>query len=187
MFHPTPYIDPKFSRTDTVVQKNAMIASSFGSSGVNIQREHADCCANETMTAEAPPPKKAIGLQKHQCGLAPWQLSKAREFISDNLTRTVLIKSLAQTVRLSESYFYSAFRRSFGEPPHAYITRLRIERAKELMIATKLPLAQIALECGLADQPHLTRLFRNQVGCSPASWRRSVNVKNLNLPSDRGV
>lgn len=182
MFHPTPYLDRKISRADTIVPENAMMASPFGSSHVILKRPNAHCGVNDNMIAKAPPPKKTIGSRRHQGGLAPWQLCKAISFIEDNLTQTLLIKNLAHTVRLSESYFYSAFRRSFGEPPHAYITRLRIERAKELMIATNLPLAQIALECGLADQAHLTRLFRNRVGSSPALWRRSIKVINSTCP-----
>ncbi|WP_225890025.1 helix-turn-helix domain-containing protein [Indioceanicola profundi] len=55
----------------------------------------------------------------------------------------------------------------------------RIERAKHLMLTTDEPLARIALDCGLADQSHLTRLFRTRVGMSPQSWRREQGAALL--------
>jgi AraC-like DNA-binding protein len=66
-----------------------------------------------------------------------------------------------------------AFRESFGCPPHAYLMRRRMECAQGLMLTTNTPLGQIALECGLADQSHLSRLFHKFVGETPAAWRRA--------------
>jgi AraC-like DNA-binding protein len=48
-----------------------------------------------------------------------------------------------------------------------------VEHAQRLMLATDAPLSQIALDCGLADQAHFSRLFRRFVGESPRSWRRA--------------
>jgi AraC-like DNA-binding protein len=47
-----------------------------------------------------------------------------------------------------------------------------IEKAQRLMLLTDDPLAQIALDCGLADQAHLSRWFRRLIGVSPAAWRK---------------
>jgi AraC-like DNA-binding protein len=105
--------------------------------------------------------------------LAPWQTRRAIEFVEANLDGTIRVEDLAEVTRLSASYFSKAFRLDFGEPPYAYILRRRIERAQEMMLMTDESLASIAITCGLADQPHLTRLFHRIVGMSPASWRRS--------------
>jgi AraC-like DNA-binding protein len=104
--------------------------------------------------------------------LAPWQRRRVVEFVETNLAYTIRIGNLAQVARLSVSHFSKAFRSDFGEPPYAYIVRRRIERAQEMMVLTEESLAGIAVACGLADQAHLTRLFRRIVGASPASWRR---------------
>ena len=109
---------------------------------------------------------------RHYGGLAPCQLIQVKRLIKKNLLGGIRIKTLADLVGLSESYFYSAFRRSTGQTPHGFITQRRIEHAQELMILTDLPLSRIACECGLTDQPHLTRLFRQQHGTSPALWRK---------------
>jgi AraC-like DNA-binding protein len=80
---------------------------------------------------------------------------------------------MSSVARLSPSYFSRAFSISFGCPPHAYVMKRRVERVKALMLSTEKPLGQIALECGFADQAHLSHLFRRHVGKSPAAWRRA--------------
>jgi transcriptional regulator GlxA family with amidase domain len=74
---------------------------------------------------------------------------------------------------LSRYHFSRAFRQSFEDTPHAYVMRRRIERAQGLMLTSVVPLGQIAVECGLADQAHFTKLFRRLVGESPSVWRRA--------------
>ena len=108
--------------------------------------------------------------------LAPWQARRALDFIEMNLVHAIRVKELSAVARLSPSYFSRAFRADFGEPPYAYIVRRRVYRAQEMMRRTDKPLAFIAVACGLADQSHLTRLFRRIVGISPASWRRLNRV-----------
>ena len=106
-------------------------------------------------------------------GLAPWQVRRVLAHIEANLDTQIRNKDLAVVARLSVFHFNVAFRNSVGEAPHGYIIRRRMERAQGLMLSTEKPLSEIAVECGLADQPHLTRLFRRIVGESPAAWRRA--------------
>ena len=114
-------------------------------------------------------------------GLAPWQIRRVLTHINSNLDTPIHNKDLAVVARLSESHFNVAFRRSVGQPPHEYIIRRRMERAQGLMLSTDKALSEIAAECGLADQPHFTRLFRRVVGESPAAWRRArANPGGLN-------
>jgi transcriptional regulator GlxA family with amidase domain len=104
--------------------------------------------------------------------LAPWQTRRVIKFVEENLADTIRIEELAEIAHLSARQFSRAFRGDFGEAPYAYVVRQRIERAKEMMLDTEEPLANIAAKIGLSDQPHLTRLFHRMVGESPASWRR---------------
>jgi len=105
-------------------------------------------------------------------GLAPWQIRLVRTHIEAHLDTAIRIEDLTVITRLSPSYFSSAFRRSFGETPHAYLVRRRIVRAQELMLMTDEPLSQIALACGLCDQAHLSKLFRRATNMTPNLWRR---------------
>jgi AraC family transcriptional regulator len=104
--------------------------------------------------------------------LVGWQVHRLRAFIDDHLDGTIHITDLATVARRSAAYFCRAFKRTFGETPHAYIVRRRLHRARHLMLTTELALAEIALSCGFTDQAHLCRLFRQTHAQSPAVWRR---------------
>ena len=106
-------------------------------------------------------------------GLAPWQIRRVLTYVDANLHTQIRNKDLAAVARLSEFHFNVAFRKSVGHSPHEYVIRRRMERAQGLMLSTEKALSEIVAECGLADQSHLTRLFRRFVGASPAAWRRA--------------
>ncbi len=105
-------------------------------------------------------------------GLAPWQQRKIQRVIEEGLEEGLSLEALARHADLSPSYFCRAFKQSFGEPPHAYIIKMRVERARTLMLNTTESLSQIALACGLVDQAHLCRCFRQVTGMTPGAWRR---------------
>jgi transcriptional regulator GlxA family with amidase domain len=109
-------------------------------------------------------------------GLASWQERKVRQHIDSNLDSQILVDDLADLVSLSAAHFCRAFKRSFSDTPHAYIVQRRVERAQELMRGTRSPLSQIALDCGFADQTHLSKLFRRLTGRTPNAWRRAHAV-----------
>src|SRR5712671_203665 len=105
-------------------------------------------------------------------GLARWQLRRACAFIDAHLDGDPSIADLARECRLSASHFARAFRQATGMPPHQWLTKRRVERAKGLLLEGSLDLAQIALVCGFVDQSHLTRVFARCEGHSPGKWRR---------------
>jgi AraC family transcriptional regulator len=105
-------------------------------------------------------------------GLAPWQVKRVVTYIESNIDARIRVVDLACIVRLSASHFSRAFRESFGETPFAYITRQRIRRAQVIMLSSADPLSQIALNCGMCDHAHFTRVFRKIVGINPGVWRR---------------
>jgi transcriptional regulator GlxA family with amidase domain len=109
-------------------------------------------------------------------GLAPWQKRKVLKCIEEQLERSLPVDVLAKLVSLSTNHFSRAFKESFGEPPHAFIIKARVERAGEMMLATNERIAEIALSCGFADQAHLCHCFRRAVGMSPAAWRRHATA-----------
>lgn len=105
-------------------------------------------------------------------GLAPWQMERVKRHIEKEYAGRINIDDLAQMTRLSSSYFSAAFRVSFGTSPHDYICRRRVDQAAHLMMNTDAPLCEIALDCGFADQSHLSRVFRRFTGTTPAARRR---------------
>ena len=123
-------------------------------------------------------------IERPSCGLAPWQRARITSYVDANLAKRLSTAELAALVRLSTSHLRRAFKASMGCSPHEYVIQCRIERAKTLMIETGISLAQIAFECGLADQAHLCRLFRRRVGISPSAWRRARQLRRVEAPED---
>jgi AraC family transcriptional regulator len=105
-------------------------------------------------------------------GLAPRQVRRVAEYIEEHIGSNIRVPELARIVGLSTGDFFRAFRESFGETPQAYIATKRVQRGKQLMLSTRASLCQIALDCGMSDQPHFTRVFRRIVGVNPGRWRR---------------
>jgi len=122
-------------------------------------------------------------------GLAGWQAELVLRLLG-NPTGDIPVAALARSCGLSRSYFIRAFKRSMGLPPHHWVMHRRIERAREMLARTNESIAEIAVSCGFADQSHLTRVFHQVVGESPAAWRRRSKAQaaehpNLHSSSDR--
>jgi AraC-like DNA-binding protein len=105
-------------------------------------------------------------------GLAPWQEKRAKEILRSRLDGHLSLQTLAAECGVSVGHFARLFRESVGEPPHRWMLRQRVERAKMLLHGTSFSLAEVALACGFCDQSHLTRCFRQLLGVSPGIWRR---------------
>jgi AraC family transcriptional regulator len=105
-------------------------------------------------------------------GLASWQLQRARDFINANLADDPSISQVANECGLSASYFARAFKQATGIAPYRWLTKQRVERAKELLQDPGRGLAEIAQLCGFVDQSHFTRVFSKSEGYSPGRWRR---------------
>lgn len=104
--------------------------------------------------------------------LNSWQARRVAAHIDANLAGRICIRDLAALLDISASHFHRAFKSTFGASTRAWIARRRIEVAQALMLSTHVPLSEIALSCGMSDQPHFTRAFRRIVGETPHSWRR---------------
>jgi len=107
-------------------------------------------------------------------GLAPWQVKRACERLDSDLSGSVMLQQIAAELGLSVSHFSRAFRISTGLPPHQWLLRQRVEAAKQLMAVRDLPLSEIAIATGFANQSHFTRVFSQMVGVSPGAWRRET-------------
>ena len=131
--------------------------------------------SSEALTAEQ------VEQDTLRCGLAHSRAERAIEYIDANLGSTLRVDEIARFVGLSAGHFSRAFKVSRGLSPGAYISLMRVDRAKCMIRATRKPLCQIAGDCGFADQSHLSRSFRRWVGASPAAWRRLVRPPRLAL------
>lgn len=111
--------------------------------------------------------------------LADWQARRASAYIQAHLDDSLRLGVVAALVTRSPSYFARAFRSTFGCSFQQYVIERRVERAGRLMLSTDRSLSMIALDCGLADQAHLTRLFKRLTGETPSQWRRRRRIALL--------
>lgn len=100
------------------------------------------------------------------------RLRRVRDLIESALSEDLGLERLAREAGIGAHAFSQAFTRAFGATPHVYIRDRRIERAKSLLLAHDLPLAEVALQCGFASQSHLTTTFKRLLGSTPGEFRR---------------
>ena len=105
--------------------------------------------------------------------LLAWQARKVRDYIDSHITGPVLVADLGALIQRSEAHFSRSFKHTFGESPHAFVVRRRVQLAAQYMLTTDASMSDIALQCGFADQAHLCKQFRQATGETPAAWRRA--------------
>jgi AraC family transcriptional regulator len=104
-------------------------------------------------------------------GLTSVQERVVRDFVEEHLHERIVLADLAAVVGLSRCRFARRFRCSTGRSPHGFVLDRRVARAQLLLTRTGMPLSDVALRCGFADQSHLTRVFRARVGVPPGRFR----------------
>lgn len=98
---------------------------------------------------------------------------RVRDMIRDEFARDIRLDDIAALAGLSPFHLLRVFREHTGITPHALLTQTRIEQARKLLASRK-RLADIAQECGFADQAHMTRQFKRQIGITPGRFRKIV-------------
>lgn len=106
--------------------------------------------------------------------LADWQVRKVVHHIHGNLESELRMSDAAKRVNLSSGHFSRSFKMTTGLTYSQYVIQARVDLAKHLLQTSEAPISEIALMCGLSDQPHLNRLFRRLVGVPPSTWRRMM-------------
>ncbi|MBY8977257.1 helix-turn-helix transcriptional regulator [Rhodobacteraceae bacterium NNCM2] len=107
-------------------------------------------------------------------GLAPWAKRRCLEMMRARLSEDISLDDLATEARLSPFHFARMFKQSLGVPPRVYLTRLRVEKACELLEQTDFTVTQIALEVGYSSNQVLARVFLKHMRLSPSDYRRAV-------------
>ncbi|HEX8283387.1 MAG TPA: AraC family transcriptional regulator [Pyrinomonadaceae bacterium] len=104
-------------------------------------------------------------------GLSGPTLRRVLSYIADNHERDLSLEDLAGEAAMSTFHFAREFKRATGTTPHQHLLKFRVERAKELLTESQLPLAEVGLRTGFSHQSHFTRLFRRYTGTTPQSYR----------------
>jgi AraC-like DNA-binding protein len=98
-------------------------------------------------------------------------VARAREFIDRHLARPLPVRRLGRIAGLSTFHFIRAFRAATGQTPHQYLRARRIERAKQLLVTTPLPVTEICEAVGFRSLGSFSAVFRRLTGESPTAYR----------------
>ncbi len=106
-------------------------------------------------------------------GMAPRTLRRVVDYIKSNLDRPLRMDCLAEISGLSQYRFAHNFKCATGVPPHQYVLRTRIHRAKQMLRRTNLSVLEIAYAVGCQSISRFNSLFRRELGTTPSNYRAS--------------
>ena len=104
------------------------------------------------------------------------QLCRVRDLMRGAYEEELTLDLLGSEADLSPWHFLRSFRAAFGETPHDFLTRVRIERAKDLLTITNRQVTEVCFDVGFTSLGSFSTLFRRHVGLSPAQFRRRVRT-----------
>jgi len=126
--------------------------------------------AADVLRKHVAPPRAAPVAQYRP--LAAAQVKLVADYIREHLSSKISLKELTALTGMSQTVFLPRFRESFGLSPYRYVIEMRVRRARKLMEKPNVPIAEIAMLCGFADQAHLTVTFKRIVGMTPTRYRQ---------------
>jgi AraC-like DNA-binding protein len=104
----------------------------------------------------------------------PPMISRAKDFIRDNQTEDLSLGQVAKAVNASTFYFCKMFKKATGLNFTEYLSRVRVEKAKNLLLNPNLRISEIAYEVGFQSLTHFNRVFKKIVGRSPTEYREQL-------------
>lgn len=116
----------------------------------------------------------AIQSEPESAHLEGFKLKQLKDYIEAHLAEDLAIATLSALIPMSQFHFARAFKAAVGEPPHRYIMQRRIERAKVLLAATRLSVAEVSHQTGFSSQSHFTTQFRKAIGVTPKQFRERI-------------
>jgi AraC family transcriptional regulator len=118
----------------------------------------------------------STGVQLHglpRVQLDGFRLKRALDFIESNLGQSFTLEALAQAAGISPYHFARSFKHATGYSPHQWVMTQLINQAKILLRTTRLPIAEVARQVGMANHSHFANQFRKLVGVGPSEFRTS--------------
>ena len=111
-------------------------------------------------------------------------VEEAKEYLKDNFDQEVSLMIIAEKLGVSHSHLSREFMRHTGEQPVKYLTKLRLEKAIEMLCSTKETLSDISYACGFGDVNYFCKVFRKYMHISPGEFRKQVKIhgyKNIQI------
>jgi len=161
-----PVVNPVIERLAHSLIQAEEVGGSFGESYVDGIRLAITAQFLGGGSEGAPPFRPRVS------GLSKWRLKRATEYIAANLSEPISLAGIAASAGLSRMHFAAQFRVATGLRPHEFLLQKRIEHAQKLLLTSRMPLVEIALDAGFKTQAHFTTVFARLVGETPNVWRQ---------------
>jgi AraC-like DNA-binding protein len=113
-------------------------------------------------------------IELSRVGIVDRRLRRAIEFMHDNCGRELGLAEIASAAYLSEFHFARLFKKITGQTPHAYLAAVRLERARQMLAESDLPISEIGARVGYTSQSHFTKVFRAATGLTPKAFRAAA-------------
>ncbi|OQP42609.1 hypothetical protein A4D02_13670 [Niastella koreensis] len=98
-------------------------------------------------------------------------IRQAKTILDENFDKHITIPQLARQAGINEAKLKEGFRELYGNSIHTYIQQLRLEKAKQLLLTTTMPITDITYHIGYSHVTHFTTLFKKEVGVTPTEFR----------------
>jgi AraC-like DNA-binding protein len=102
------------------------------------------------------------------------RLCRSRDYLAAGLDQPLRLADAAREAYLSPYHYHRLFAHTFGETPHEFLTKLRIDRAKRLLARDQLPVTDVCFAVGYESLGSFSTLFRTMVGYSPSVYQRAI-------------
>jgi len=105
------------------------------------------------------------------------RLARVLEFMAANFSKPLTIAQLADEACVSKFHFSRLFRARLDQTPHRYLTELRLDAARRMLLTTDLAVTEVGAACGFASPPHFSTAFSRRFGVSPSRARREHRIR----------
>ena len=102
------------------------------------------------------------------------RLCRARDLLASEIQSQVLLEQAAREACLSQFHFHRLFRSTFGETPHDFLTRRRMDRARHLLASGEMTVTEICFEVGYSSLGSFSTKFQSLIGQTPTAYQREV-------------
>ena len=107
-------------------------------------------------------------------GIDSRRLSRVMAFVGEHIAGNFTVADLADIACMSPAHFARSFKRTTGQCPHEFISRVRLSLAKNMLADHHLLISDIALSTGFSSQSNFSRAFRGATGMTPRDWRAAT-------------
>jgi AraC family transcriptional regulator len=104
-------------------------------------------------------------------GIDSRRMSRVMAFVGEHIAGNFTVADLADIACMSPAHFARSFKRTTGQCPHEFISRVRLTLAKNMLADRHLPISDIALSTGFSSQSNFSRAFRGATGMTPRDYR----------------